>query len=289
MKDYRKLTAGVALALAMLAPVAAPVATAQQAEKDGQKKQQKRPRKAGDAKQPAQTDAVEQLETDDTTVARPGVSEQMSANRRGGADEDEQAEVTYYNNYLTSYRLGPEDVISITVFGLDRYSRGGITVPPDGKIDYYFVRDGLHVAGKTTQQVADEITQHLDEYIIEPKVTVALEKAMSARYYVVGDVAQPGIRIMTRRLSAYEAIMDSGGVLQTGDSKRVAVSRLKANGIRETALVNISAIGKGQAPDNYFLNPGDIVIVPGNRYKKVKQVLDLLPVISFARIFSGGF
>jgi hypothetical protein len=52
--------------------------------------------------------------------------------------------------------------------------------------------------------------------------------------------------------------------------------------------VNVSAIEKGKAPDNYFLSPGDQVFVPGNKWKTVKGVLDLLPVISFARIFTGG-
>lgn len=284
MKSNRKLmTGGLALALALLAQPALTVA-AHQEDKQPQKKEKKaKAEQDGDAKRPrrAETDEPRLVES-----AAPSQATQTNGEGEAAADEAESA---YFNNYLTSYRLGPEDVISVSVFGLERYNKPNITIPPDGKIDYYFVRGGLRVAGRTTQEVADEITKHLDEYIREPQVTVSLDKAMSQRYYVVGDVAQPGIRVMSRQLSAYEAIMESGGVLNTGDKKRVAVSRLNRDGMRQLTTVDIAAIEKSKAPDNYYLRPGDIVIVPGNRYKTVKKALDLLPVVSFFRIFAGGF
>src|SRR5258705_6086515 len=139
------------------------------------------------------------------------------ANRREDMSEEEAAVLPYYNNFLAAYRLGPEDVISVTVFGQERYSKANIVVPPDGRIAYPLIAEGIFVAGKTTQQVQDEITKRYDEYIIDPKVSVSLDKAMSARYSVLGDVAQPGIRVMTRRLSVYEAVAEAGGVLSTGD------------------------------------------------------------------------
>ncbi|HEU4596106.1 MAG TPA: polysaccharide biosynthesis/export family protein [Pyrinomonadaceae bacterium] len=290
MKPKPKLAAAAALALLALAPCVPPTAAQDKVIADA-KKEQKKEQGGAEQKTPATSskEAAERLEADDTSRVRGDVPERALANRREGSNEDADSEVVYFNNFLTSYRLGPEDVISIKVFGLDRYTVTGVTVPPDGKVDYFHIRDGVHVAGKTTQQVADEIEQHLEEYLIDPKVTVSLEKAMSMRYYVIGDVAQPGIRTMTRRLSAYEAILESGGVLGTGDKSKVTVSRVKADGTRELIPINIAAIEKGKAPDNYFLGAGDLVIVPGNRYKTVKKVLDLLPVVNFFRIFTGGF
>ncbi|HEX8502517.1 MAG TPA: polysaccharide biosynthesis/export family protein [Pyrinomonadaceae bacterium] len=263
--------AALSLALLLFAPAAA----------SAQKKK--------DAKQ--KSPAAERLEPDDKSVARPGVPEEALANRRERKDEEAEAEIPYYNNFLTSYRLGPEDVISIKVFGgpnVEKYSMTGITVPPDGTIDYYFVSDGLQVAGKTTRQVRDEIVKHLDEYIIEPKVTVSLEKAMSMRYGVLGDVAQPGVRIMSRRLSAYEAIIEAGGILSTGKSQ-VYVLHWNADRTLRQTPIDIAAIQKGKAPDNYFLSPGDQIFVPGNKWKRVESIIKLAPILSFARIFSGGF
>jgi polysaccharide export outer membrane protein len=238
---------------------------------------------------PAQkSGAAERLEQDDKGVVRGDVPEGTMVNRRERIDEEADAEIPYYNNFLTSYKLGPEDVISVSVFDLPKYSKQGIIIPPDGRIDYYLVREGIHVAGKTTQQVADEIAQHLDEYIIDPKVTVSLEKAMSARYAVIGDVAQPGIRPMSRRLSVYEALSEAGGILATG-KKQVVVLHWNADRTMKQTPIDVAAIEKGKLPDNYFLSPGDQVFVPGNKWKTVDKILKALPVISFARIFTGGF
>jgi polysaccharide export outer membrane protein len=281
MKSHPRIAAAtlsLALALLLLAPAAALA-----------QKQKKSEKQTPAQKSAQKTGAGERLEPDDKGTVRADVPEEALANRRERMSEETDAEIPYYNNFLTTYRLGPEDVISVSVFGLDKYSKTGIIIPPDGRIDYYFVRDGLHVAGKTRQQVADEIAQHLDEYIIDPKVTVSLDKAMSMHYGVIGDVAKPGISIMSRRLSVYEALSEAGGVLPTGDKKRVVVLHWNADRTLMTIPVNISAIEKGQAADNYFLSPGDQVFVPGNRFKTVQKVLSLLPVLSFARIFTGGF
>jgi polysaccharide biosynthesis/export protein len=248
---------------------------------------------------------AERLEPDDVSIvstadaaapAAPSASStatditpEMQAGRRGTPSEEEAAILPYYNNYLTTYRLGPEDIISVTVFGQDRYSRTGIIVPPDGKINYPLIPDGILVAGKTTEQVAAELTKRLDEYIIDPKITVALEKAQSARFSVLGDVAQPGIRLMTRRLSVYEALAEAGGVLDTGDKSKVMILRRQADGTLQPIRVNIKEIERGRAKEMAYLVPGDQVIVPGNSFKKFKGIMDLLPIVSFARIFTGGW
>jgi len=208
---------------------------------------------------------------------------------RTDQSSEEAAIVPYYNNFFTTYRLGPEDVISVTVFGQDRYSKQGIVIPPSGRISLALIPDGIFVNGKTVDQVAELIKKRYDEYIIDPQVSVSLDRAGSYRYSVIGDVAQPGIRLMTRRLSASEAIAEAGGILQTGDKKKVYVLRKQANGNLAPIPVNISAIYRGQAPDSVYLVPGDQVVVPGNSLKKWQTLTSFLPILSFARLFTGGF
>ena len=297
MKIHTMKLSTLALAGLLLAGSTAFAQTSAAPQKDGQEDKKKselktRPRTAttsGAAK--GTTAAGERLESDDQNAAPPraDMSAEMRANRRETLSEEESAVVPYYNNFMTNYRLGPEDVISITVFNLDRYSKAGILVPPDAIISYPLIPEGVHVAGKTTKQVADEITKRLDEYVIDPKVTVSLDKAQSAVFWVIGDVGQPGIRPMTRRLSVTEALALSGGVLETGNKKKVMVMRRQANGFLQPTIIDVAAIEKGKMPDNYFLNPGDQVIVPGNRLKTFDRIIKLLPVVSFFRIFTGGF
>ena len=208
---------------------------------------------------------------------------------RTDPSSEEAAIVQNYNNFFTTYRLGPEDVISVTVFGQDRYSKQGIKVPPSGRISLALIPDGIFINGKTVDQVAELIKKRYDEYIIDPQVSVSLDQAGSYRYSVIGDVAQPGIRLMSRRLSASEAIAEAGGILQTGDKKKVFVLRKQANGNLVPIPVNISAIYRGQAPDSVYLVPGDQIVVPGNSLKKWQTLSSFLPVLSFARLFTGGW
>lgn len=232
---------------------------------------------------------AERLEPDDTTSLPADVPAETQANRRGLLSEEESAIVPYYNNFMTTYHLGPEDVISVTVFGQERYSRTGITVPPHGRISYPLIPEGIFVAGKTVEQVQDELIKKLDEYIIDPKISVSLDKAASARYSVLGDVGTPGIKTMTRRVSVYEAIAEAGGILNTGDKSKVFILRRQTDGSLGRVFVNIKEIERGRAKEIAFLVPGDQVIVPGNSLKKWQQIMSLASVISFARLFTGGW
>ena len=211
---------------------------------------------------------------------------ETQANRQEQTSE-ENAVVPFYNNFFTTYRLGPEDVISVTVFGQDRYSRSGIAIPPSGRISLALIPGGLFVNGKTVDEVAELIKKRYDEYIIDPEVTVSLDKAASYRYSIIGDVAQPGIRLMNRRLTVTEAIAEAGGVLGTGDKSKVVLLRRQQDNSLAQIPVNVSAIYKGKAPDSTYLIPGDQIFVPGNKMKKVQSIMGLVQVLSFARIFTG--
>lgn len=243
--------------------------------------QKARPRTTGqDQKKPVNGD---RLEPDDTTRT-PADALDVQANRQEQMSEAAAVD-PYYNNFFNTYRLGPEDVISVDVFNQERYSRKGITVPPSGRISLSLIPGGVFVNGKTVEEVAEIITKKYDEYIIDPQVTVSLEKASSYRYSIIGDVMQPGVRLMNHRMTVTEAIAEAGGVLGTGDKSKVVVLRRSPSGKLDQIAVNVSAIYKGKAPDTTFLVPGDQIIVPGNKLKKVREILGFANVLSFARIF----
>ena len=141
---------------------------------------------------------------------------------------------------------------------------------------------------RSLDQVAELVKKRYDEFIIDPQVSVSLDRAGSYRYSVIGDVAQPGIKLMSRRLSVTEALSEAGGVLQTGNRSKVFVLRRQANGTLTPIPVNVSAIYKGQAPDSIYLVPGDQVVVPGNTLKKLQTIMGFTQVLTFARLFTGG-
>lgn len=236
---------------------------------------------------PTQPVPTDRLEPDDTNRTPSDVPPDTQANRQEQMSE-EAAVVPYYNNFFSTYRLGPEDVISVQVFGQERYSRSGITIPPSGRIALALIPGGVFVNGKTVDEVAEQIRKRYDEYIIEPQVTVSLDKAASYRYSIIGDVAQPGIRLMNHRMTVTEAIAEAGGVLSTGNRSRVTVLRRQPNGLLQPIAVNVSDIYKGRAADDVYLVPGDQVVVPGNKLKTLQKIMSFSPILSFARIFTGG-
>lgn len=240
------------------------------------------------AAKPSETATSEVKKNGTTAEVRPSdIPEDTQANRHEQASE-EAAVVPYYNNFFNTYRLGPEDVVSVNVFGQDRYSRSGIIIPPSGRISLSLIPGGIFVNGKTVDEVAESIKKRYDEYIIDPQVSVSLDKASSYRYSVIGDVGQPGIRMMSHRLTVAEAIGEAGGVLSTGNRSKIVVLRRQADGNLTPIAVNLSAIYKGKAPDITYLVPGDQVIVPGNKLKSFQKIMTFFPILSFARIFTGG-
>ena len=273
------------IALATLTLIALTVSIAAQTQDDPQKP---RPRTTSSQDKDKKPVVGDRLEPDDNRRPPADVPDDVQANRQEQVSE-ETAFQGYYNNFFSTYRLGPEDVISVEVFNQERYSRKGITIPPSGRISLSLIPGGVFVNGKTVEEVAEFIRKRYDEYIINPQVTVSLEKAVSYRYSVMGDVGQPGVRLMSHRMTVTEALAEAGGVLSTGDRSKVYVLRRQSTGFVAPIVVNVSAIYKGKVPDNVYLVQGDQIVVPGNKMKKVKEWLGFTSVLSFARVFGVGF
>lgn len=225
-------------------------------------------------------------QSDPVVVAKPNPEATPPA--ATGEETPEAKEVyAYYNNYLTEYRLGPNDVISIEVFGqCPDYCKQNITIPPTARISYPLIREGVLVAGKTVQEVAAEITKKLDEYIIDPKVSVNLDKAMSIRYSVMGKVNTPGVRVLDRKISVYEAIIDAGGVAKDGDKSKTVVVSYSKDGKLTRRVIDMRQVEAGKA-EMVYLNPGDQVFVPGKGFS-IEKVFDYLGRASAARMLFGS-
>lgn len=215
-------------------------------------------------------------------ATNPGGEEPTPSETPAGDDV-----LPYYANYLKEYRLGPSDIISVEVFGqCPEYCIMSKPVPPNARISYPLIREGILVAGKTVEQVAAEITQKLDEFIIDPKVNVTLEKAMSTRYAVMGDVATPGVRVMDRKVSVYEAILESGGVTRNANKDKVFIVSYAKDGRLTRKQVSLKQMEAGKA-EMVFLNPGDQVFVEGKGFT-IGKFLSAIGQASAARALFGS-
>ncbi len=134
-----------------------------------------------------------------------------------------------YSEFHETYRLGPADEIAIRVMGQPDYTLERAKVSPAGAV-YHPLLGDVEVAGMTVPQLLERLTKDLSEYLIDPKVSVALIDANSAKIGVLGDVMHPGVVVMNRPMNLLEAISASGGFNDNGSKSGVTVLRQSGDG-----------------------------------------------------------
>ncbi len=240
----------------------------------------------GDGVKTPQVSKNKQDASPENSSAQNGAGDLSKNPRQSQLSEEEAAILPYYNNYLEKYLLGPEDIISVEVFGQPNYSKAGIVIPPTARISYPLIPGGIFVGGKTTEQISDDIKKKLDEFIIDPQVTVTLDKVGSARFSVLGKVVTPGVKVMNRRYNIFEAVAEAGGIdPKEGDKARVIMMRINPQGGFTQTIIDFNKIMKGKA-DVPYLVPGDQIIVPERRWSTTK-ILDIVGKASAFRILFG--
>lgn len=159
------------------------------------------------------------------------------------------------------YRIGPSDILAITVWKNPELSVNGVPVRPDGKISAPLV-DDVQAAGLTTTELKKVLTERLSEYITAPDVTVVVTQVNSKRVYVVGEVVRPTTVQLTQDLRVLDAIAIAGGFNAFADKNDIRILRSAGNGIVEYRF-SLGAYLAGKAPEsNLFLRPGDTIVVP---------------------------
>jgi len=224
----------------------------------------------------------------DLSNKKDNSDDQRDTKKETPKEDDNGKKVSaFYTNYLEEYLLGPKDLISIEVFGqCPDYCRRSVTVPPTARISYPLIREGILVGGRTVEQVADAVTKQLNEFIIDPKVTVTLLRAGSAHYAVMGKVGVPGVRVMDRRISINEAILGAGGLAKGANKKKVFIARFNRKGFMERRQVDLVGIERGKV-QTIFLLPGDQVFV-GSKGFTWSKLLGVIERASAARILFGS-
>ncbi len=172
---------------------------------------------------------------------------------------------------VTDYVIGPQDVLSITVFNEPTLS-GRFTVESDGSINYPLV-GRVPVAGKTLRALQEDLTKRLSTgLLVNPQVTILVEQYRSQSIFVVGEVRQPGKHMISGNMSLLEALSQAGGATTTAGTE-VIVRRPKdpnAAGPVDpsddsqsdiVARVNLEDLQSGRAA-NVTIRDGDNIFVP---------------------------
>jgi polysaccharide biosynthesis/export protein len=159
-----------------------------------------------------------------------------------------------------TYRVGPEDVLEISVWREETLKKEAL-VRPDGGISYPLIGE-VQAAGRTVGEIREEIVKRLDKFIPDPVVSVTVLKTGSQRVYVIGKVAKPGEFQVGRYVDVLQALSMAGGLTPFADSGSIRIMR--RDGDRQIVLpFEYGAVIRGQKlDDNIQLRAGDVVVVP---------------------------
>ncbi len=158
------------------------------------------------------------------------------------------------------YLVGVGDVLEIQVWREPDLSRT-VTVRLDGKISLPLAGD-VEAVGKTTSDLDQFLEKHFAELVTEPSVSVILLESRSRRYYVIGQIGQPGEFPIDSPLTILQAIARSGGFLEWAKREEIKLIR-RINGRDELLSFNYETFVSGKnLKQNILIAPGDTIIVP---------------------------
>jgi polysaccharide biosynthesis/export protein len=159
-----------------------------------------------------------------------------------------------------AYLIGPEDALEISVWRDDTL-KAATLVRPDGGISFPLVGNVI-VAGKTADQVRDELVQRLEKFIPEPVVTVSVVRVASYRIYVLGRVNKPGDFQTGRNIDVLQALSIAGGMTPYASEDGIRIIR-KVDGKSIAIPFLYSRVRKdGDLSQNITLKSGDVLLVP---------------------------
>lgn len=159
-----------------------------------------------------------------------------------------------------SYRLGPEDVLEISVWKDDSLSRPAI-VRPDGFISFPLVGEVL-AKGKTVDQFTAKLKARLSRFIPNPTVTVTVTQINSYKIYVIGKVNRPGEFLVGHDTDVMQALSLAGGITPFASKSNIKILRR----IEDKQIIFHFDYGDVLSGDeleqNIILERWDVVMVP---------------------------
>lgn len=135
---------------------------------------------------------------------------------------------------------------------------GDITFPVLGKI---------HVAGMTTLQLADYLTERIAENVVDPVVRVDL---INFHYHVLGEVGHSGsFRANGERVTLFDAIASAGDLTSYGRRDNILVIR-ELDGKKVYQRLNLKDSKIVDSPF-FYLRQNDVVYVEPNNIRQANS------------------
>jgi polysaccharide export outer membrane protein len=178
------------------------------------------------------------------------------------------------------YLVGPGDFLVIDTYGLPQISKqdkkgsegsldgasGTFSSRVDGTGNIYLPWvGGVHVAGLMVAQIQDRLKKAFGDYVKNPWVVVHIAEYKSQPLYLLGEFNKPGAYYLDRPLNLLEGLTEGDGFKDTADLRGARLLRDKK--IYPVDIYRL--LEQGDAEQNVWLKPGDLIFIPDNKNKNV--------------------
>lgn len=169
----------------------------------------------------------------------------------------------------SDYRIGPKDVLQVTVWGHADLTRT-VVVGADGSFAFPLVGT-VSVMGLTESQVERKLWELLDrDYIVNPQVSVVVGEFRSQRVHILGEVARPGAYVLTGgRVTLLDILSQAGGPSPNAGREVTVVRATNAAGPTrpgpggsEILRRDLTRLLRGDMRENLPLENGDTIYIP---------------------------
>jgi polysaccharide biosynthesis/export protein len=184
------------------------------------------------------------------TVAAPAGAQAPSA---GASDRDGNR-----NAAPETYRIGPEDVLQISVWKNETMSRS-VPVRPDGKISLPLLND-VQAGGLTALELREVLTKQLTAYMPNPEVSVIVTGVNSFKVSIIGEVGRTGRYELKSWTTVLDLLAMAGGFSQFASRSRIVILQPDGKGMKRIPFNYNKVVGGEQ--ENFYLRNGDIIVVP---------------------------
>ena len=180
----------------------------------------------------------------------------------------------------TAYRLGAEDVITISILaGGEEQVVKEMVVGANGNVNVPFIGK-IKAAGLTMEELEKDITKPLArDFFVDPQVHLQIKEYHSLQFFISGAVKKPGMFELEYIPTIMDLIANAGGVLpergnlayilrggsgDMPDKDKLDDETLKKDiSSKEPIKVDlIKLLDEGNMSENIILQSGDTVYIP---------------------------
>jgi len=162
------------------------------------------------------------------------------------------------------YVVGPGDVLDISVWKEEALTKS-LVVLPDGYIHFPLIGE-IRAAGKTVEQIREEIKQKISVYAPDPVLSVEVRQVNSMIIFVLGRVNNPGKFAVNAKTNVLQGIAMAGGLnpfAKRNDIKVIRQDGGKSADKTQTFAFRYDDVADGKNLDqNIWLQRGDVILVP---------------------------